>query len=219
MRLFGCAVLFAVFSFVGPAFADDAGSLCSSTGQIAHRWDVITYTLHDEARESTEMAALMDRANKVAAACPMSPGALIWSAIGKFSYASYIKGLKGFGLVKEARTLLEKALSIDPKNSVAMANLGFLYYQVPGFPIGFGSDKKARQLLQQSLAIAPDDIDAIYFYGEFLAEKGDYRQAETTLDHALKVAPEPGRKIGYEGRKKDVEDLLQKISHNINDRS
>jgi hypothetical protein len=53
----------------------------------------------------------------------------------------------------------------------------------------------------------------------FLAEIGDYRLAETTLDHALKVAPEPGREIGYEGRKKDVEDLLQKISHNINDRS
>ena len=219
MRLLGLTVLFAVLSVTGTASAGDDSAYCKSTTEIAHRWDVITYTLHDEARESTEMAALMDRANKLAVACSNSANALIWSAIGKFSYASYIKGLKGFGLVKEARGLLEKALSIDPKNSVAMANLGFLYYQVPGFPIGFGSDKKAREFLQKSLAIAPDDIDTNFFYGEFLAQEGEYRKAEATLDHALKVTPEPGREIGYEGRRKDVEDLLAKIAPKIDKRS
>ncbi len=214
-----CAVLCSGIFVVGPAFADDNPVLCKSTDQIAHRWDEITYTVHDKDKESARMAVLMDDADKLAAACPNSAEALIWSAIGKFSYASYVKGLKGFGLVKEARGLLERALAIDPRNSVAMANLGFLYYQVPGFPIAFGSDSKARELLKKSLAIAPDDIDTNFFYGEFLANKGEYREAKAALDHALHVTAPPGREVGYEGRRKDVNALLTKIDEKLDKRS
>ena len=219
MRSLALTILFAILFFAGTASAGETAGLCKTTGQIAQRWAVITYTLHDENRESAEMAALMDEADNVAAACPHSADALLWSASAKFSYASYVRGLKGFELVKEARDLLEKALAIDPKNSVAMADLGFLYYQVPGFPIGFGSDKKARELLEKSLAIAPDDIDTNFFYGEFLANKGEYGKAKAVLDHALKLTLPPGREISHEGRRKDVEALLAEIAQKNDRRS
>lgn len=215
MRTF-CAVLFVLTVFLsGSASAADGSGLESAVASLAKRWATITYQTHDVAREETEMKALATKAEELARAHPKSAESLVWDGIVKCSVASYVRGLKGFGLVKEAKDLFERALAIDPKNAVALANLGFLYYQVPGFPIGFGSDKKARAYIEQSLAIAPDDIDTNYFYADFLTQKGHYAQARKVLKHSLDLPVRPDHAVADEGRRGDVRDLLRKVEKKL----
>jgi tetratricopeptide (TPR) repeat protein len=214
MKSVGAIIVFLAASLSGPALASDDGLDAAIEG-LAHRWATITYQTHDVARERQEMTALSAEAEKVVAAHPEAAEPLIWDGIIRYSVASYVRGLKGFGLVKQAKELFQKALDIDPKNSAALSNLGFLYYQVPGFPIGFGSDKMARQYLEQALAIAPDDIDANYFYGDFLVHRGDYKKAKDILEHGLRAPQRPGRAVADKGRRDDIRELLIKIEKKL----
>ncbi|MFM1869833.1 MAG: hypothetical protein RLY99_577, partial [Pseudomonadota bacterium] len=86
------------------------------------------------------------------------------------------------------------------------------YYQVPGWPIGFGDDKKATEFLRKGLAINPDGIDPNYFYGDFLFRNGDLAGAEKSLRKALQAAPRNGRKVADDGRRKEINQLLEKIA-------
>lgn len=76
---------------------------------------------------------------------------LIWSAIIDSSWAGAKGGLGALSLVKQARSDLEKAISIDPNalQGSAWTSLGALYYQVPGWPIGFGDKNKAEEMLKK----------------------------------------------------------------------
>src|SRR6185503_6465948 len=122
-------------------------------------------------------------------------------------------GLAGLALAKSARKSLEQALAIDPKalDGSAYTTLGSLFYQVPGWPIGFGDDKKALELLQRGLALNPDGIDPNYFHGDFLFRSGDFAGAEQALRKALQAPPREGRKVADDGRRKEINDLLEKI--------
>jgi tetratricopeptide (TPR) repeat protein len=215
MRYLAATVLFLAACLPGPARASDGGDLNAAVAHLADRWAVITYQTHDQAREREAMTALADEAEKLVTAYPQAAEPLIWDGIIKYSVASYVRGLKGFGLVKQAKDLFEKALEIDPKNSAALCNLGFLYYQVPGFPIGFGSDKSARQYLEQALAITPDDIDANYFYGDFLVHRKEYAKASDVLKHALQAPTRPGFAAADKGRRDDIRDLLAEVEHKL----
>jgi len=94
----------------------------------------------------------------------------------------------------------------------AYTSLGSLYYQVPGWPIGFGDDKKAQEYLKKALAVNPDGIDANYFYGDYLFRKGEYAEAARWLNKAMQAPPRPGRKVADEGRRREIDELLDKIA-------
>ena len=78
--------------------------------------------------------------------------------------------------------------------------------------IGFGDDKKALVFLKKGLALNPDGIDPNYFYGDFLFRAGDLDNAERVLRKALQAAPRSGRKISDEGRRGEINQLLDKIA-------
>lgn len=215
MRYLAAPLFLLIAGLSGPVLAAGDSGLDGAVARLADRWATITYQTHDMAREEREMTALSAESEKLAQDHPNAASPLIWDGIIKYSVASYVRGLKGFGLVKQAKVRFEQALALDPRNSVALANLGFLYYQVPGFPIGFGSDKKARQFIEQSLAIAPDDIDANYFYGDFLAEKGQYQQAKKVLEHGLALPTRPDHAVADEGRRGDIRTLLDRIARKL----
>ncbi len=75
-----------------------------------------------------------------------------------------------------------------------MASPGSLYAQVPGPPIGFGNRARARTWLQRALTIAPNDVDANNFMGDPLNREHDQAGAVRSLERALAVPADRGRK-------------------------
>ena len=180
--------------------------------RVRQEWERIKYKLPiGEQQEAYER--LTKESAKVMTQYSGRAEPAIWHGIIEASYAGAKGGLGALSLAKSAKNSFEQALAIDPKalEGSAYTSLGSLYYQVPGWPIGFGDDKKALEFLQKGLAINPDGIDPNYFYGDFLFRKGDYAGAEQALRKALQAAPREGRQLADEGRRKEVNELLEKI--------
>ena len=181
--------------------------------RLQQQWEQIRYRTPAPAREA-QLERLLGEARKTTAANPGSADLLIWQAIIESTYAGEKGGLGALSNAKAARTALEQALAINPDALAGSAytSLGSLYYQVPGWPIGFGDDKKALELLKKGLAVNPDGIDANYFYGDYLFRKGDHAEATRVLNKALQAPARPGRAIADEGRRKEIDQLLDKIA-------
>jgi len=142
------------------------------------------------------------------------PEILIWYGIVEASYAGARGGLGALGNVKNAKKSFERAIELKPSalDGSAFTSLGSLYYQVPSWPIGFGDNKKALEFLKRGLAANPEGIDPNFFLGDLLFKNGDYPNAEQAFKKALKAAPRPGRELADEGRRGEIESLLQKIA-------
>ena len=181
--------------------------------KLQQQWERIKYQL-PAGQQEVQLERLTREAAAVSAQHPNSADVLIWHAIIESSYAGVKGGLGALGHAKAARKNLEQALAINPDalGGSAYTSLGSLYYQVPGWPIGFGDDKKALALLKQGLGVNPDGIDPNYFYGDFQLRKGDLDGAERSLRKALQAPPRPGRQVADEGRRKEVQQLLDKIA-------
>lgn len=190
-----------------------AGPVDDTVSQLQHRWEEVKYGAPAPEQEK-RFAGLAAEAGQALARYPDRAEVLIWHGIIVASYAGAKGGLGALGLAKDARKDFEAALKIDPQalSGSAYTSLGSLYYQVPGWPIGFGDDKKAVENLKQGLAINPTGIDANFFYGDYLFRKKDYADAEPYLRKALQAPPRPGRKLADEGRRKEIEVLLEKIA-------
>ena len=180
--------------------------------RVRQEWERIKYQTAAREQEAA-LEALGKDAEKVMMQYPKSAEPAIWHGIVEASYAGAKGGLGALSHAKNARKSLEQALALNPNalEGSAYTSLGSLYYQVPGWPIGFGDDKKALELLQKGLAANPNGIDPNYFYGDFLYRSGDYTGAEQALRKALQAPPREGRKLADDGRRTEVNALLEKI--------
>ncbi|WAC45178.1 hypothetical protein OU997_03010 [Pseudomonas sp. SL4(2022)] len=195
-----------------PSFAlSEQGQIQLQT--LQNRWAEINYQLPEEQREKA-FASLSEQAQKAVAAEPNAAELQIWNGIILSTYAGAKGGLGALGLVKEAKASLEQGLALDPKalSGSAYTSLGSLYYQVPGWPVGFGDDEKAEVMLKQALAINPDGIDPNYFYGDYLARAKRFDEAKAALEKALLAPPRPDRQSADDGRKQDIQTLLNKVN-------
>lgn len=199
------ATLAAAAAFASPV--DDTVS------QLQHRWEEVKYGA-PAADQERGFQALATEADQALARYPDRAEVLIWHGIIVASYAGAKGGLGALGLAKDARKDFETALKIDRQalSGSAYTSLGSLYYQVPGWPIGFGDDKKAVENLKQGLALNPAGIDANYFYGDYLFRNGKLDEAEQVLRKALQAPARPGRKLADEGRRREIDALLEKIA-------
>lgn len=181
--------------------------------RLQQQWELIRYKMPTEVQEQP-LERLTAEAQRTAAQQPANADVLIWYAIIESTYAGAKGGLGALSHAKNARKTLEQALNLNPEalNGSAYTSLGSLYYQVPGWPIGFGDDKKAQEYLKKGLTINPDGIDPNYFYGDYLYCKGEYVEAVRYLNKALQAVPRPGRKMADDGRRSEVEQLLEKIA-------
>lgn len=179
---------------------------------IAHRWAAINYQMPEKERESA-YKALAEQAQQIEQANPERAEPKVWEAIVLGSYAKVEGGLGALGKVKRARELLLAAEKIDPKtlNGSVYTSLGSLYAKVPGWPIGYGDKAQARTYLETALKINPTGIDAHYFYGDLLADQGQYAKAVEQLKLALAAPARPDREDADAGRRKEVETLLTDI--------
>ncbi|MDH4394489.1 MAG: hypothetical protein QE278_02310 [Limnobacter sp.] len=180
--------------------------------QLQTQWADAMYKSRGEGKEK-QLEKLSDQARTLVGSSPDDANALIWEGIVLGSYAGAKGGLGALGLVKEAKSAFEKAISLNAKalDGSAYTSLGSLYYQVPGWPLGFGDDAKAEDFLKKGLAINPNGIDPNYFYGDFLFRQGRYIESEAALNKALAASARPGRELADEGRRGEIRDLLVKV--------
>lgn len=185
--------------------------------QLQKSWEKLKYQT-PEAQQEKGFEELLTQSKAISAQYPDKAEPLVWQGIIEATFAGVRNGISGqlaaLSLVKNAKKSLEAAINIDPNalHGSAHTSLGSLYYQVPSWPISFGDNKKARESLLKGLALNPDGIDANYFYGDYLYQTGDAAEAEKVLNKALQAAPREGREIADEGRKKEINVLLNKIA-------
>ncbi len=180
--------------------------------RVRQEWERIKYQVALKEQEAA-FEKLAKDSEKVMAQYATQAEPAIWHGIIEASHAGAKGGLGALSIVKNARKSFEQALAINPKalDGSAYTSLGSLYYQVPGWPIGFGDDKKALEFLQKGLALNPNGIDPNYFLGDFLYRSGDYAGAEQALRKALQAQPREGRKVADDGRRKEINELLDKV--------
>jgi tetratricopeptide (TPR) repeat protein len=180
---------------------------------LQREWEKVKYQSPESSHEKG-FESLIKEANKLVAQNPNRAEILIWQGIIESSYAGAKGGLGALAHVKNAKKTFEKALEINPSalDGSAYTSLGSLYYQVPSWPIGFGDDKKAAEFLKKGLSINPDGIDPNYFYADFLFRSGDYAGAEKSLRKALQAPARNGRKVADDGRRKEINQLLEKVA-------
>jgi len=195
-----------------PWLSADEDCSVLATG-LQQRWDEITYGLPEAEREDA-YKALTERADAATVAQPKCAEVWVWDGIIQSTYAGAAGGLGALKTLRLARSALEHALRLDDKvlAGAAHTTLGSLYYQAPGWPISFGDKKIAERHLHQALAIAPEDIDANYFYGDFLFTRERYADAKIALDKALAAPARPGRDAADAGRREQIQALLAKIA-------
>ena len=201
-------IAFGTFLCSGATYAapvDDA------VADLQHEWETVKYKVPTKEQEA-RFEALAAKARKVSVAFPDRAEPLIWEGIVVSSLAGAKGGLGALGLAKQAKTLYEGALKLQPEalEGSAYNSLGVLYYKVPGWPVGFGDKAKAQELLQKALAINPRGIDPNYFYGEYLIETGKPADAVAYLERALGAPTRPGRDLADAGRRDEAKVLLAK---------
>ncbi|OIQ78252.1 tetratricopeptide repeat protein [mine drainage metagenome] len=192
----------------GQAFAD---GIADSIVELQHGWAKAYYQVPDKQKPAA-FKDLAAKAHQLTIANPGRAEPMVWESIILSSYAKFEGGLGALGKVKAARDLLEQAEKIQPDvlNGSIYTSLGSLYDKVPRWPIGFGDKQKARAYLEKAVQVNPDGIDSNYFYGDFLLGQGEYDKAREYLEKALSAPARPGREDADQGRRAEVQQLLEK---------
>ncbi len=180
---------------------------------IQKRWAEIKYQI-PETQQAEQYQALAQESRKLVEANPGIAEILIWDGIVISSEAGARSGLGALSLAKDARQRLDDALKLNDKALAGSAytSLATLYAKVPGWPIGFGDKDKAEAYFKKSLSINPDGIDPHFFYGEYLLDRGRHAEAREHLENALKAPARSGRELADNGRRKEVQALLEKLN-------
>ena len=187
---------------------------------IQHRWAEANYKATGGAQKDAFEALLQD-ARGFAEANPGRAEALVWQGIVASTYAG-VKGPFGaMSLAKEARKVLMQAEALDPSvlQGSVYTSLGTLYFKVPGGLIGFGDKDLARDYLEKALEENPDGIDPNYFYAEFLLEEKDYEAARLALLKAKNAPQRPDRPLADEGRRQEIDTLLDEVNRKLDKHS
>jgi tetratricopeptide (TPR) repeat protein len=180
--------------------------------QLEERWAEVNYLTQGKSQVEA-FSSLIEQARQVTKAQPNSAEAWIWSGIIQSSYAGAKGGLGALSSAKAAKADLEKAIDINPDvlEGAVYTSLGVLYLNVPGWPVGFGDEDAGVTLLKQGLQISPDGIDSNYFYAEYLFKEKEYNVAQRHLRKALAAAPRDGREIADDGRRGEIQHMLEEI--------
>jgi tetratricopeptide (TPR) repeat protein len=176
-----------------PSLSIQAGADVSTQARILQaRWSEIFYekpkTLHSELYKE-----LLVEVKKLEQHYPNSAEPLIVEAIVLCTMSGASIGIDSIGMLEDAKTLLERAIDINPPalEGAAYITLGNLYRRLPGWPILYGNPELARQYFLTALHLYPEAIDSNYFYGDYLLSKGDYAEAAKFLEKAMRAPIRP----------------------------
>ena len=205
-----------VFTISTVLLSQSSFAIDDAARPLQQQWDIARYQTDKNDREKA-FEALAKQAKEAELKHPNNAEVLVWEAIILSTYAGEKGGFSALRLVKDAKALLDRAEKINPEvlDGAIYTSLGSLYYQVPGWPLGFGDDDLARDYLTKALALNPDNIDANYFYGDYLLEEGEYQNAIMAFNKALIAPSRPNRAIADEGRKKEIKAALANAESHI----
>ncbi len=180
--------------------------------EIQKEWARIKYTV-DKKQHENALKNLALKATSIRKLQPDNADAHLWEGIVLSTYGGAIGTLRALDAVTESRDALEQSLKIDPKASKGAANtyLGTLYLLVPEWPIAFGDLDLAKEYLDKAISLNPDDIDANFYYGDFLEKKRKYKQAEVFYKKALSAPARPDREVADKGRRNEARERLEKV--------
>jgi tetratricopeptide (TPR) repeat protein len=200
------------------AKAVDPKALNAEILDIANAWAHVKFEEEDTARQQKEIAGLAERASALMKKYPGRAEPVIWKGVLLSEGASMANEdhsmFTARSLAYEARDTLLEAEKIDPAalEAGAPASLGVLYYRVPSFPIGFGDTDLARKYLEEAVRNAPNGMDANYFYGYFLNDRGDYAGAQRVWKHALTIPVNTERPVWDKARRQVIQENLAKLA-------
>jgi tetratricopeptide (TPR) repeat protein len=205
--------------FISSLAAAQAQTLAPEISELRAAWDQANFSLTGGARKKA-MHELVATCDELLPQHAQEQAALTWCGIVNSSYAGLAGALSAMKYAKAARSQLEQALEIDQGDMAGPAHtsLGTLYYKVPGWPIGFGDGDKARQELEAGIAASPDDIDANFFFADFLREQGELAAAQTYLERAAAAPARSGREVADAGRQREIETMRADIAHQLSKR-
>jgi tetratricopeptide (TPR) repeat protein len=168
-------------------------------------WAEIFYTLPKD-QHAARFKDLLAQVHAVSERYPKRAEPLILEAIILCGYARAEIGLGSLGKLEEARRLLEKSITLDPRAMGASAyiTLGNLYHRLPGWPLSYGDDDSARQYFEAALKLFPEAIDANYFYGDFLLSQGEYERALGFLEKAARAPIGPDASLSERKLKEEI---------------
>ena len=184
--------------------------------QLQREWAQIKYTL-DKKEHEAALAQLATKAAGIRETQTANADAHLWEGIILSTYAGAIGSLRALSTAEQSRSALEQSIEIDPEasNGAAYTYLGTLYYLVPEWPIAYGDFEIARKYLDKAIELNPDDIDANYFYADFLRVQKKYKQAEVAFNKAIHAPTRPGRDLADEGRRKEAIEGFEKVRDEI----
>lgn len=181
---------------------------------LQQSWAIARYQFKDHEQQQ-RLRALIPTADALVRSNPDNADAYLWAGIVRGSLAESVNGFSALGVVKEARTLLEKSLELDPtvEAACAYAVLGTLYAKAPGWPVAFGDTKKARELLQKGLTISPKGMNINYFNAKFFAEQKQYDQALMYAERAAQAQPPyvPEQSLAVQNRQREIRELIENL--------
>ncbi|MAI79422.1 MAG: hypothetical protein CL917_10810 [Deltaproteobacteria bacterium] len=90
------------------------------------------------------------------------------------------------GRYEEARSAYRKALEMDPRFTLAVANLAQL-------ESALGNSKEAEKVLRMGIRAVPEEGELYYSLGLLLAERGDFKGASVPLGEAATLLPDRPR--------------------------
>lgn len=206
-----CHVLFSFFLFAFMHFAVAAAPEAEVV-ELRTNWAKAKY----QTSPAQQLSAFEQVINEAAAMndkYPNDPHVMLWYATALSSFAQLKGGVGVLPRVKKARSLLEEALTKQPRieNGFGYGVIGAMYARVPGWPVAFGDKKKARAFLQAAVKIDPKGSDSNYYYGDFLVDNGEFEAGRKHLEIAKNAPIRKGYEIQDKGRKAEINASLAKI--------
>ncbi len=207
---------------VAPASAQTkpADRVETAARSLQSEWATVFYEAPRNQR-APKYRDLLSRVRTLESLHPDRAEPMIVEAIILCTYSAAALGLDTLDMLEQARTLLQKAIDLDPPalDAAAYVTLGNLYRRLPGWPILYGDRKLARQYFESGVKLYPDAIDTNYFYGDYLLDEGDTAGARTYLEKASHAPIRPSLKISDEHLKKETGQTLADLKTGKSSRS
>ena len=187
-------------------------SLKQSLQEIETSWAKTHYGLPED-KQLAAYLPLIDKAEQLLAQYPHNTEVMFCIAMIKSSMAAHENPARALAIVNEVRDLLTKVVTINPNTMQGSAYviLGTLYYRVPSWPISFGDKRQAEEMLTTALRIHPEGIDTNYFYGQFLLDNNQRKEARHYFKKALDVPLRPEQRYADEQLKNEARQALDKL--------
>lgn len=190
-----------------------ANNIITSIDGIESAW-AETYYDHTQVNTSKTYQQLLQQAESLSTQFPNRAEPVLWQAILIATDADQQPPLKALAQINQAHDLLLKAIDIDPNGVAgsAQATLGTLYYMAPAWPIAFGDSDKAEQFFLAALKINPNNIEANYYYGDFLHHQNKISQAEFYFKKAITIPPRKNQMLADKSLQQQATTALHRIS-------